>query len=63
MSELPGKIRVQDATLANMVTIAAILEYLDQRDPGAKELIEGRAHQIAQSIRDQVDEGSPENGE
>jgi hypothetical protein len=51
MTELPGKIRVQDATLANMVSIAAILEYLDNVDPGCKERIESRALDIARGIK------------
>ncbi|MCA9429850.1 MAG: hypothetical protein KC940_04995 [Candidatus Omnitrophica bacterium] len=63
MSELPGKIRVQDAALANMVTIAAVLEYLDQRDPGAKDLIENRAREIAHTIREQAEAQSEGNGE
>ena len=63
MSELPGQIRVQDAALANMVSIAAILEYLEQRDPGSKERIEGRAHEIAQTIKQQTDAQREDNGE
>ena len=65
MSELPGKIRVQDATLANMVSIAAILEYLDNADPGCKERIEARALDIARGIRVGLDgmQQEPENPE
>lgn len=59
MSELPGKIRVQDATLANMVSIAAILEYLDSTDPGCKEKIEARAMDIAHGIKAGLD-GQPD---
>ena len=63
MSELPGKIRVQDAALANMVSIAAIIEFLEQQQPGAKDLIENRAREIAQTIRDQAEAQAEENGE
>ena len=61
MDELPGKIRVQDATLANMVSIAAILEYLDSTDPGCKEKIEARALDIAHGIKAGL--AGQENGE
>ena len=63
MSELPGQIRVQDAALANMVSIAAILEYLDRKDPGSKELIEDRAREIAHTIKQQAEAQNEENGE
>ena len=63
MNELPGKIRVQDATLANMVSIAAILEYLEMNDPGSKDLIQRRAHEIALAIREQSDLHREENEE
>jgi len=61
MCELPGKIRVQDAALANMVTIAAMLDYLDKTDPGSKAWIENRASEIARGIRESEEaEASPE---
>lgn len=60
MSELPGEIRVQDAVLANMVSIAAILEYLDQSDPGARAAIDQRAQEIASAMKQGEDEN--ENG-
>lgn len=63
MTDLPGKIRVQDAALANMVSLAAILEYLEQRDPGSKEAIEARARQIALAIKQQSESSPEENGE
>ncbi|MCG3198462.1 MAG: hypothetical protein HUU16_15905 [Candidatus Omnitrophica bacterium] len=62
MSELPGKIRVQDAVLANMVSIAAVLEYLDSREPGAKAAIEHRAREIAHTIKSSLDHDSPKDG-
>jgi hypothetical protein len=55
MTELPGKIRVQDAALANMVSIAAILEYLEGREPGAKTAIEARAQEMARALMQEVD--------
>lgn len=55
MSELPGKVRLQDAILANMVSIAAILEYLEQQQPGARTVIDRRAHEIAQSLKSEVE--------
>lgn len=55
MHELPGKIRMQDAVLANMVSIAAVLEYLDSMAPGAKAQIDARAQEIARSIRQSLD--------
>jgi len=51
MNELPGKIRVQDAALANMVSIAAVIEYLDSVDPGSRAKIEARAKEIARAIK------------
>ena len=63
MNELPGKIRVQDATLANMVSIAAILEYLDKMEPGSKSAIELRAQEIARSIKTQMDNEKNEKPE
>ncbi len=63
MSGLPGEIRVQDAALANMVSIAAILEYLEQKDPGSKEAIETRAREIANTIKQQADALNQEEDE
>jgi len=68
MSELPGRIRVQDAALANMVSIAAILEYLEQLEPGAKAAIEARAQEMARALREEVEnldrpDGNGESGE
>lgn len=63
MSELPGKIRVQDAVLANMVSIAAILEYLEQQEPGARAAIDSRAHELAQRIRSEMENPQPDSGE
>lgn len=62
MSELPGQIRVQDAVLANMVSIAALLEYLDTREPGAKAAIEHRAREIAHTIKSSLDHEHPKDG-
>jgi len=62
MVELPGKIRVQDAALANMVSIAAILEYLEQTQPGARAVIERRAQEIARSIRQAAEGTEPDDG-
>jgi hypothetical protein len=55
MSEMPGKIRVQDAVLANMVSIAAILEFLEGLEPGAKAAIEQRAHEIANRMKAEME--------
>jgi hypothetical protein len=64
MSELPGKVRLQDAILANMVSIAAILEYLEQQQPGARTVIDRRAHEIAQSLKSEVElENKPREGD
>lgn len=68
MTELPGKIRVQDAALANMVSIAAILEYLERKEPGAKASIEARAQEMARALVQEVDQlnrpgGNGDNGE
>jgi hypothetical protein len=57
MAELPENIRVQDAVLANMVSIAAILEFLEQQYPGAKDAIEQRAQDIAQNIKREMEGG------
>jgi len=57
MTDMPGKIRVQDAALANMVSIAAILEYLETTNPGSKDLIEARARAIARTLKSNLDGG------
>lgn len=59
MPELPGNIRVQDATLANMVSIAAILDYLERLEPGAKAAIEARAQEMARTLQQEVDNTCP----
>lgn len=51
MDEIPGKIRVQDAVLANMVTLSAILEYLESLYPGARAAIDQRALEIARTMK------------
>ncbi|GMV64975.1 MAG: hypothetical protein KJ050_06085 [Candidatus Omnitrophica bacterium] len=51
MTEFQGKVRLQDAVLANMVTLSAILEYLDQMHPGAKDIIDRRAVEIAHNLK------------
>lgn len=51
MTDFQGNIRVQDAVLANMVTLSAILEYLDQLHPGAKAAIDRRAIEIAHKLK------------
>ena len=62
MSELSGKIRVQDAALANMVSIAAILEYLERLEPGAKDAIEARAQEMARTLMQEIDNLNNSNG-
>ena len=62
MDELPGKIRVQDAVLANMVTLSAILEYLENLHPGAKAAIDRRALEIARAMKSGVEKSDPEEG-
>ncbi len=51
MEEIPGKVRVQDAVLANMVTLSAILEYLESLHPGARATINQRALEIARTMK------------
>lgn len=51
MEELSGNVRVQDAVLANMVTLSAILEYLENLHPGARATINQRALEIARTMK------------
>jgi hypothetical protein len=62
MEELPGKVRVQDAVLANMVTLSAMLEYLESIHPGAKAAIDQRALEIARAMKAATDKAKQEDG-
>ena len=45
-----------------MVSIAAILEYLERLDPGAKAAIEVRAREMARALMQEVDNLNRSNG-
>lgn len=62
MEDMPGKVRVQDAVLANMVTLSAIVEYLESIHPGSKAFIDQRALEIARAMKAASEKPQPDDG-
>ncbi len=61
MEDLPGKVRVQDAVLANMVTLSAMLDYLESLHPGARAVIDQRALEIARAMKTTSEKPRPDD--